>query len=107
MARGMCEAEVSSSQRCLVSMPASRALNTAFSKVLREADSITRRSRGTPMLAKNKAARSASVMPVASSSPSPPVNNNRRPGCFCSSGTAAVIRSAASFRATWLWPCHT
>ncbi|MCX7233665.1 MAG: hypothetical protein NTY26_09505, partial [Burkholderiales bacterium] len=75
----MCQAEVSSSQRCLVSTPASRALNTAFSKVLREADSITRRSRGTPMLAKNKAARSASVMPVASNSPSPPVNNSRRP----------------------------
>ena len=39
MARGMCQAEVSSSQGRVLSTPGSCAVCSAFSKVVREADS--------------------------------------------------------------------
>jgi hypothetical protein len=98
MARGMCQAEVTSSQRWPADGLIIRAVKSAFSKVSRDCDSSVMRSLATPSASNRRAAVSDSGGSSTNMAPVPPVNTTLALGRRRASTTASVKRSAASLR---------
>src|SRR3974377_1357052 len=100
MARGMCKADVTSSQWSPGLGAIKRLVKTAFSAVLRDCVSIVIRSRGHPRVSKNDTAKLASDGPEKRLA-LPPENTMRADGYLRASSTATVTRSAASSSDIW------